>query len=195
MNIYQIQIAYLDQEDRLVLSINSKENEEIRLFLTRRIVVIFLKMLNQTIEYVLNTKVELDDIKESEISDINIPKGVLGKAAHQQMEKQMQNQMHHQNIVNESNYDTPFNSGDKFPIGESPVLVSKVTINIDKSDNIALILSATNNKDINLDINEQILHNLSDVLIKVMPVTNWNIGLTNTKGLLTTEEQSNLVLH
>jgi hypothetical protein len=33
--------------------------------------------------------------------------------------KQMEQQIHHQNIINESDYKTPFNTGDKFPMGEA----------------------------------------------------------------------------
>jgi hypothetical protein len=39
----------------------------------------------------------------------------------------MEQQIHHQNIINESDYKTPFNTGDKFPMGEAPILVEKIT--------------------------------------------------------------------
>jgi tetratricopeptide (TPR) repeat protein len=72
-------------------------------------------------------------------------------------------------------YKTPFNTGDKFPMGEAPILVEKITINTYENGNIVFIFESTHEKDMRLNLNLQILHNLSDLLARVMPITEWNI--------------------
>lgn len=62
MNIHQMQMSYLTQEDRLILSINSQDKEEFRLFLTRRIIISFWDILNRTITHSLSTHTTPDDL-------------------------------------------------------------------------------------------------------------------------------------
>lgn len=179
--IHQIQVSYSSQEDRLIMNINSKNNEEIRLFLTQRIAVSFLDMLNQTINHSLNN--QPDPVKP------------LGKESNQNIEQQMKQQIQHQNIINESDYDTPFNAGDKFPIGEVPILVEKITINAYENNNITLIFTSATGQDVNLGLNSQLLHNISDLLIKVIPSTGWKIGLSDKINSLIPKEKDKLTLH
>ncbi|WXU00268.1 MAG: hypothetical protein Ctma_0980 [Catillopecten margaritatus gill symbiont] len=193
MNIHQMQISYSSQEDRLVMSVNSVEGEEMRLFLTRRIVTSFWDILNQTINHSLLNKPELNDMEPS------IPTSMMvdpdKEATPQQMQQQMEHQVEHQNIINESDYATPFNAGNKFPMGEAPILIEKITINVYENNNIALIFTGTDEQDINLNLNPQLLHNILDLLIRVMPSTEWNISLMDNSTLLITENKESLVLH
>ena len=193
MNIHQMQMSYSAQEDRIILSINSKENEEMRLFLTRRIVMSFWDVLNRTIDHTLTNKPKLNDMQKTPVAPI--PPNAGKEATPQQMEQQMEQQIHHQNIISESDYKTPFNKGDKFPIGEAPILVEKITINTYEDGNIVFVFESIHEKDISLNLNLQILHNLSDLLAKVMPVTEWNIGLMNKTNVMVHEEKSNASLH
>ena len=189
MNIHQMQISYSAQEDRIILNINSKENEEMRLLLTRRIVTSFWDILNRTITHTLTNEPKLNDMQEIPVA--SIPQNA-GKEA---TLKQMEQQIHHQNIINESDYKTPFNTGDTFPMGEAPILVEKITINTYENDNIVFIFESTHEKDMRLNLNLQILHNLSDLLARVMPITEWNIELTEGINALICENQNKLALH
>ncbi|CAB5495167.1 hypothetical protein THERMOT_256 [Bathymodiolus thermophilus thioautotrophic gill symbiont] len=186
MNIHQMQISYSNQEDRLILSINSKENEELRLFLTRRIVASFWEILNKTISHSLSIATPNDILK---------PKDGQPESQKKQMEQKMEQQIQHQNIIEKSDYETPFNNGNKFPVGEAPILVEKITINVYENNNTALIFESNNGQNINLNLNPQLLHNLSDLLIRVMPSTNWNIDLMSETNILIPDNQDKLALH
>jgi hypothetical protein len=70
MNIHQMQISYSAQEDRIILNINSKENEEMRLLLTRRIVTSFWDILNRTITHTLTNEPKLNDMQEIPVASI-----------------------------------------------------------------------------------------------------------------------------
>ncbi|CAC9967588.1 hypothetical protein [uncultured Gammaproteobacteria bacterium] len=183
MNIHQMQISYSNQEDRLILSINSKDNEELRLFLTRRIVTSFWDILNKTISHSLSIQPTPDDMLE------------LPESQKKQMEQKMAQQIQQQNIIEKSDYETPFNKGDKFPMGEEPILVEKVTINVYENNNTALIFESNNGQNINLNLTPQLLLNLSDLLIRIMPNTNWNINLKGDANMLTSDNQDELALH
>jgi hypothetical protein len=187
-----MQMSYSTQEDRIILSINSKENEEMRLFLTRRIVTSFWDILSKTIDHTLANKPKLNDMQKTPIA---APSSAGKEATPKQIEQQMEQQIHHQNIINESDYETPFNKGEKFPMGEAPILVEKITINTYENGNIVFVFESIHGKDISLNLNSQILHNLSDLLIKVMPATEWNIGLMNKTNVMVHEEKSNASLH
>lgn len=194
MNIHQMQISYSSQEDRLVMNINSTEGEEMRLFLTRRIVVSFWDIINQTINHSLLNKPELNDIRKM-ASDPATTSESGKEPTPQQMQQEMAHQAEHQNIINESDYETPFSAGNKFPMGEVPILIEKITINVYENSNIALIFVSTDGQDINLNLNPQLLHNILDLLIRVMPSTEWNIGLMDNSNLLITEAKESLALH
>lgn len=188
MNIHQMQISYSHQEDRLILRINSKENEEMRLFLTRRIVTSFWDILNQTIEHSLQQQPALNDMD-------NASANLGSESAYQKMQQQMQQQIHHQDIINENDYATPFNDGNKFPMGETPTLVENITIHAYEDGNIKLIFASNTDKNIDLNLNQTLLHSLSDLLSKVIPSTEWNIGLVGESNVFITEEKKNLSLH
>jgi len=192
MNIHQMQISYSSQEDRLVMNINSVEGEEMRLFLTRRIVASFWDILNQTINHSLVDKPKLSDMKSESTQMMSEPGKELTP---QQMQQEMERQVGHQNIINESDYETPFNAGNKFPMGEAPILIDKITINVYENSNITLIFANTASQEINLNLNFQLLHNILDLLIKVMPSTEWNIGSMGASNLFIAETQKSLALH
>lgn len=181
MNIHQLQLTYSTQEDRLILRINSKENEEIRLFLTRRMLVSFWDILTQAVNHSISQKT-FDDIKNPAINSTP------------EVQK-MKQQVQHQDIVDKSDYKTPFNEGNKFPIGESPALIEKITINTLENTTTTLIFYSNNGQNINLNLNQQLLHNLSDLIIKVIPSTDWNITLAGGINMLITEGKGNLALH
>jgi hypothetical protein len=80
-------------------------------------------------------------------------------------------------------------------MGETPILVEKITINAYKNNNTTLIFEGDNEQNINLNLNPQLLLNLSNLLTKVMPSTDWNIGSIEKNNTLICENQNKLALH
>lgn len=181
MNIHQLQITYSNQEDRLILRINSQERDEMRLFLTQRIMILFWDILIQSINHYTQQQT-LNNAKEPAV---NLAPKV----------EEIQQQIQHQNIIDQSDYKTPFNDGNKFPAGESPILVEKITINNLANNTSTLIFSSGDGQNISLNLNQQLLHNLSNLIIKVIPSTNWDIGLMDKANALIPENRDKLALH
>lgn len=48
MNIHQVSVSYVQEQDRLLIRINGKEGGELRAWLTRRLALALLPVLNQT---------------------------------------------------------------------------------------------------------------------------------------------------
>ncbi len=183
MNIHQMQMSYLTQEDRLILSINSQDKEEFRLFLTRRIIISFWDILNRTITHSLSTHTTPDDL-------LTIP-----ESQQQQMEQKITQKIQHRHIIEKDDYETPFNNGNKFPMGEIPILVEKITVNVYENTKIVLIFESNQSQNISLNLTPQLLYNLSDLLIKVMPSTDWNINLVGENNILASENKDKSLLH
>ncbi len=192
MNIYQMQLSYLAQEDRIIMKVNSKKNEEVQLFLTRRIVIAFWNILNKTIDHTLSNKPKFNDMQQVPVESLS---NTARKSTPKQMKQEIQNQIHHQDIINESDYETPFKEGGSFPMEKVPILVEKITINTYDNSGIALIFTSTQKSEISLNLNTQILHNLSDLLIKVLPATDWNIGLMDKTNVVIHEKKAGTALH
>ncbi|SMN11690.1 hypothetical protein SPBRAN_1976 [uncultured Candidatus Thioglobus sp.] len=181
MNIHQMQITYNAAEDRLILKLNSQENEEIRLFLTRRITLSLLDMLAKTIDHSLNKQM-INKMKKS-IADSNFEP----QATTQQIQRQ--------DIVDKTDSETPFKGGEKFPIGKTPMLIEKITINVHKNNMIEIIFANDKEGDVRLDVNRQLLHNLSDLLTQIMPSTDWNARLMSNNSVLMPETSGKSALH
>jgi hypothetical protein len=48
MNIHQVSVSYVQEQDRMMIRINSKDGDELRAWLTRRLALALLPALNQT---------------------------------------------------------------------------------------------------------------------------------------------------
>ena len=166
MQIHQMQMSYSGEEYRIILRVGGASHEEFSLFLTRRLVNMLWRILMQTIER-QSEQVANDTKLAADIPAV----------------KEMQQEVQHQQMVEQTNYDKPFDKGQTFPIGEAPVLVSNITVNGDNTGATTFIFSNSEGVNITLNLNQQLLHNLCDLLIKIAPSTDWQLpleGLTST---------------
>lgn len=161
-------MSYSNQEDRLVMGISSKNSEEMQLFLTRRISSSFWDILRQTIEYcgADNKQKQADFKQKSTAGELSI----------------------------KPNSAVPIENKDKFPLTKTPILVEKININIDKNNNIGLAFINAQSE-VNLNINPQLLQNISDLLTKIMPITGWNIAPPSNSELFVTKQANGETLH
>lgn len=167
MNIHQMQITYSATEDRLILTLNDQENEEVRLLLTRRITLSLLDMLAKTIDHSINQ--QMNDRMTKSIADSNFEPQITT----------------HQAIIDKSD----------FEINKVSMLVEKATISVHKNNMIEIIFANDKEGNIKLDINQQLLHNLSDLLAQIMPSTDWNARLMSNNSVLISEERGKAALH
>ena len=178
MKIHQLQMRYSPKEDRIILHVVNRKSEEFRLFLTRRLVNDFWKILVSLMQR--QSEPMLNDMQRvPEIPEV----------------KKIKQEIQHQQIIERGNYTTPFNKGKEYPLGKTPILTTKISINTN-ADNMALIVfSSANGKNINLKLNQELVHNLYELIAKILPSTNWGLvleGMTNTAII---ENKTSPVLH
>jgi hypothetical protein len=63
---------------------------------------------------------------KGDMQKIPIPQNTEKEATLKQMEQQIQ----YQDMIENSSHEAPFNNGNKFPMGEAPILIAKITIKV-----------------------------------------------------------------
>lgn len=109
MQIHQLSVTYLPEQDRILVRINTREGEEMRLWLTRRLMVALWPML---------TRMLTDHLVKLEGS---------GVAAADESLKKMVADFRKEEFLNSADFDTPYQEGSaRLPLGEEPLLVTDV---------------------------------------------------------------------
>ncbi len=114
MNIHQISVNYVQEQDRLMIRINCKEGSELRAWLTRRLALALLPVLNQTV---------VDQIKK-----IASPPGAATSLDEQR--RQLLTAFQKEASLRSGDFDTPYReqSGPhaNLPLGPEPLLLTEV---------------------------------------------------------------------
>ncbi|BBB22981.1 conserved hypothetical protein [Abyssogena phaseoliformis symbiont OG214] len=177
MQIHQLQMSYSPEEDRIILRVGSTTDEEICLFLTRRLVNDFWTILVPAMK---QSEPMLNDMqKTSEIPEV----------------KKIKQEIQHQQIIEKSDYITPFNKGKESPVGQTPMLTTKISINTNDSNMTLFVFSSADGKNINLNLNQELVHNLYELIAKVLPSTNWGLVLEGATNTAFIENKTKSVLH
>ncbi len=148
-------MAYNAQEDRILLRILSAERAEFRFWLTRR----YVKLLWQ----VLMRLMERDPVAAVH-ADEKVRRTVLG--------------FQHQQVVSGGEFAKPFDEGVKaFPLGEAPVLLSRITGKQPVLQQQQLCLHPEQGQGIDLGVDAGLLHMISKLLTDAVKQSDWNLSL------------------
>ncbi len=153
MNIQQLNIQYQPIEDRLLLRILSSENSELRIWLTRKYTALLLKVLDQLIEYAVDSVASpgVEAVKafqrEAALSDSNFKDG------------------YREELVSTS------------PLGETPLLVSRIDYTRLSDGNLALTLAQEfeGGKKLTINLDTQLQHALVKLLIEGARTAEWGL--------------------
>ncbi len=177
MKIHQLQMSYSSEEDRIILRVSSTTNEEICLFLTRRLVNDFWTILVPAMQ---QSEPTLNDMQRT----LEMPEV-----------KKIKQEIQHQQIIKKSDYTTPFNKGKKPQTEKIPMLTTKISINTNNSNMTLIVFSSSDGKNVNLNLNQELIHNLYELIVKVLPSTNWRLALKGITNTAIIENKTNSVLH
>ncbi len=161
MMIKQLQLAYSAEEDRMLIRINSNEGQEIRCWLTRRMISGLLPILHQVMKQMIQTDRPLPELARNVLLD-----------------------MSRQASLQKADFQTPFQEkAVDLPLGPSPILVSKVElhpVSQANSNELLIKLSSSNGAGFEMRMNEQLQFALYDLIIKALPQTQWHIEPAQT---------------
>jgi hypothetical protein len=123
MNIHQISVIYHQEQDRLLARISSHESEELRLWLTRRLVLALVPPL---------TKTAADQLA--------LQTGNIDPAAPQDVQRQrMLENFNKEALAHAGDFKTPYQARDAaLPMGKEPLLVTEVKMALLKSGKVQL---------------------------------------------------------
>jgi hypothetical protein len=143
--LHQMNISYIPKEDRLLLKISTKTNDEYRLWLTRRYCSLLIKLF----------KDEIDKFG-----------GEPTVAASDEARKM------YKDGAFEKTYEA---EGNSFPLGEDGVLAFRINKGDSSNGNIALELSPEEGQGINLNLNKTLIYMFNNILMQGVQQAGWNL--------------------
>ncbi|OYU46132.1 MAG: hypothetical protein CFE44_03735 [Burkholderiales bacterium PBB4] len=117
MNIHQLSVRYQIDQDRILLSLNTTEGDEVQVWLTRRITLGLWPLLN---------RIAIDHfaIPGDAKSD-----GFVDLAAMDQKTRAMLADMRRQEALQTMDFQTPYKSGSgSKPLGDTPMLLTEINL-------------------------------------------------------------------
>jgi hypothetical protein len=151
----QYQMAYVAEQDRMLLRISTRNKTEFRLWLTRRAVRLLWDGLLQVIEArpAEDTPVEADKRE-----------AIL--------------QFEHQSAVEQADFETSFeDAADSFPLGEEGVLVSSMHVDRKPDGAYTLKLDPKKGKGITINLDEKLMHSFMQMIIDFSNLAEWGLDL------------------
>lgn len=110
MQIHQLSVVYQAEQDRILLRVSSTSGEEMRLWLTRRLMVGLWPLL---------VKVQTEQLLKHE------PAGAALDAADDEL-KRMVAEFRKEEILQKADFDTPYQDKATLPLGAEPLVVTDV---------------------------------------------------------------------
>lgn len=162
MQIHQFQVSYSAEQDRILVRLNTHSGEEIRFWLTRRMMTVLFPAMERF-------------AKESLLQSAQA-------TAHDGTGPDALAQFRKQEVLKQTDFETPFDtSGAPLLNGNEPLLVTAVHIQPlgergfkIRFDEVLPAADAKRSLDFNLT--PEIVTSLLHVLHKVLPVTEWGLG-------------------
>jgi hypothetical protein len=111
MQIHQMSVTYLPEQDRILMRINTTDGEEMRMWLTRRLMVGLWPLL---------TKVLTEHLLKLESAGASLA------GANPELKKMLAD-FRKEEFLQHADFDTPYKEGQaRLPLGEEPLLVTDV---------------------------------------------------------------------
>jgi hypothetical protein len=110
MQIHQLSVTYQAEQDRVLLRVNSTSGEEMRLWLTRRLMLGLWPLL---------TKLQTDQVLKMESAGAEIQR------ADEEL-RSMLAEFRKEELLQRADFQTPYEDKPNFPLGAEPLLVTDV---------------------------------------------------------------------
>ncbi|MFM2113012.1 MAG: hypothetical protein RLZZ271_1672 [Pseudomonadota bacterium] len=163
MSIRQLNVSYVQEQDRILLRVSTSRNEELSIWLTRYLLLRFLPELDKVI---------------AELAAKSEPK----LASTDPLSKQMLAEFQKEENLKSTDFKSPYQHDQLTPLLEGqPLLVTQVGMSIGEKNTLALALTETlqgKQRKAEIKLNEQLYHGLASMLRQGMSKANWLGGTT-----------------
>lgn len=156
MRLHQLKVDYEAESDRLVMQIATSEQSEVRLALTRRFVKLLWPLLVRLAEEA-SPRIRTQANPEAR-------KALLG--------------LEHQQAVTRADFSKPYEGSDLAkPLGEAPVLLSRIQTGHDRDGRPVVALHPTQGQGITLTFDSVLLHSVCRLLHAAVKKSDWDMEL------------------
>jgi hypothetical protein len=152
--LHQINATYDPLEDRIRLLVSTTHGHEYRFWVTRRYMNILWQALGRITAHFAALHAPTNPLLQSALSDFSAAKA-----------------------MNNADLKTPYAGGSEFPLGESPVLLSRITVGNAPHHQQLLRLQPEQGQGIDLTLNDELTHVLSNILRQAAAVAEWGLDV------------------
>ncbi len=165
MNVHQLSIAYVPEQDRILVRVNTQDGRELQFWFTRRLTLGLSPMIDKI---VTEQVARLDGVAASRLASMD----ALAKRAVAEFQR-------NENLKS-SDFATPYkSSGATVPLFQSPLLVTEV--NLAPLDNGQLRLSCAEklaggagDRSFQMALSEQLIHAFVHLLERAVTQSQWH---------------------
>lgn len=150
----QINASYNPVEDRIQLNIALSDESEFRFLVTRRMLPLLWQMLEKVVESCSQARTEIDPLLRESVAEL----------------VQM-------NALNNADFETAYKSGTNFPLGETPILVAKLTLKTDNPALPELSLLPEHGRGLTLNLDDNLTHIIANLLEQATSSAEWKLTL------------------
>lgn len=175
--IHQLQASYVMEQDRILVRMNTRDGQELRLWLTRRMVRNLFPHLTE-----VTTEMVARHAADSHHDGANI-------SALKEFKKQ--------ESLQKCDFSTPFNNqGTTWPVGDVPLLVSTVRLTPGETGTLCLAFEeclpgVPPTRSFSVTLGHELLHGLLHLLESALQHADWGIALVqglSSKGSSTLDD-------
>ncbi len=148
----QIQIRYIQEEDRILMRMNTVAEEEFRFWLTRRFLVRLWPVLQEAL-------MSSPSVKQH--SDYHSRQAIMA--------------FEHERAQSKAAFNHPFREADNLPLGKDPLLVVKAGFRHQDNGSLKLALKDNADKGIELILTNDLLHLLCKLLDDAAQQSEWKM--------------------
>ncbi|MBC7436210.1 MAG: hypothetical protein H7332_09090 [Bdellovibrionales bacterium] len=166
MNIHQLSVNYIQEQDRILVRINTSAGEELRLWFTRRLTLNLWPML---------TKIVADQVLAQEaVKDPGLAPVIANDAQTRKMVAEFKKEENLQN----ADFKTPYKEPAALPLGADPLLVTEVNVTPLPTGQLQLSFAeklpgAQNPRGFQMALESQMTHGLVHLLEKALNTSLW----------------------
>ena len=167
MNIHQLSVDYVEEQDRILMRINTSQGEELRFWLTRRIALKLWPALSQVVaDHVLRH----GPLTQS---------GALPVAGLDQAARHEVAEFSKAEALQQSDFKTPFKSAAQtLPLGEQPLLLTEIRLSSQEGGQLQLQLAeqlahGAPPRSCQMNLSTHLVHGLMHLLEKSLRRSEW----------------------
>jgi hypothetical protein len=171
VDIHQLSVNYVQEHDRILVRINTTAREELRLWLTRRLVIGLKPMMQKIIaEWVAK--------QETAASPLTTPASTADAQT-----KQLLAEFKREESLQKSDFQTPYKAAQALPLGPEPLLVTEVSITPLPSGQLQMAFSEKlpqddgqlkpNPRGFRIALEQKLVHGFVHLLDKALDASQW----------------------